>query len=171
MITMAINFGTGYRNVNPYRTADRNLIDAATQVTVTIYGADKAPILREAADKLAHFAPHFTGITVTTSEVTDGEEFSVTVSGLIPGAAFYIGIILTRMAGRQQGVKDAACLTFYPQRSKARKQFIKQFCPSVCSNGSDLRDGTDAVIFGNPGYVRYIDPLFTIYGMYGHGSI
>lgn len=171
MITMNIPAGNTYRVVNPFKAADRAALDAATTVTVTVFGADKAPILRESAAKLAHFGYALGGLTVETSEITDGEEYSMTIRNIRPGVAREIGIIATRMVGRQQGIVAAEALTQYAQRSKIRKQFIKQFAPSVCAGGSDLRDCTDAKLFSNQGYLTYIDPIFQAYGLYQHGSV
>ena len=171
MLFITIPNGTGYQIVNPYKEADRQAMNQANRVTVTIYGADKAEVLKASAAKLQHFSYAMGGFTVETTETTSKEEFSVTIHNCPIGMAFYFGIILARLAGRQQGIVNAEALTVYTQKSKIRKQFIKQFAPSVCEGGSDLRNCTDDVLFANHGFNTYIDPIFTHFGLYSHGSV
>lgn len=163
-----MNNGGAPRQVDPFEAADVAAMALTTSITVTIDGAGKCPRLREIAGRLAHFSYVF-GYVVTAGEVTGKKSFKITLDGLIPGTAPYWAVILYRIAGRQVIKPDP--LVLQVQRSRIRTQWDRQWIASVCLDGSDLRNATDAEKMQNQDYVDHLYPLHLAYGLYQHGSV
>jgi hypothetical protein len=170
MIHVTANNGMagGARIVNPFDPADVAAMANTTSITVTIFGAGKVNILQGVCSRMAHYAYTF-GYTVTVGAVTAKMQFRLTLDGLMPGTAHLWAVIAARLAGRQKIKADP--LTTYARRSEIRKQLIKQWCPSVCDDGSDLRNATQDILEESEDYQQFILPLFAMYGLFQHGSI
>lgn len=168
MLHVVANNGIAPRAFNPYDPADVVAVANTTSISVVVFGAGKASILRDTVARLEHFAYVF-GYQITIGEITSKQTFRITVEGLVPGTAHLWAVIVARLAGRQR-IREQA-LKLNHQRSRIRHQLIKQIAPSVCDNGSDLRDCTAEALYGNEDYVTYIEPLFLIYGLHQHGSV
>lgn len=175
-VFVSIPNGIGYQVINVHNAAHRAMLDVSPVVTVTVYGADKAEILREGAEKLNRFGyafrnAHGQAWTVEASEITASQEFSVTIRNLRPGTGYMLAIIMERLTGRQQGIKTADQMTVYRTHSQVIRQFDRQFCPSTLSYGSATANGTEAGKMAHPAYVELFVSLYTAYGLYAHGAI